>query len=101
MTGEEIEEVENSGFRTHGPTICIGTVLNNSTIIQVYSRGLILLNEDGKRIKKISTSDPQDVIVACTIKDPYLTVLLKSGQVEIFQVSAETRLPVLLKKLKV
>jgi cleavage and polyadenylation specificity factor subunit 1 len=47
-TGEELEELENSGFYVEGPTVCVGTALNESVIIQVYPNGVIILSE-GRR----------------------------------------------------
>ena len=42
--GEELQELEHSDFYTEGPTVEVGSLLNNSLILQVYSHGLKLLS---------------------------------------------------------
>ena len=44
-TGEELEELENSGFYVEGPTVCVGTALNESVVVQVYPNGIVILSE--------------------------------------------------------
>jgi cleavage and polyadenylation specificity factor subunit 1 len=44
-TGEELEELDNSGFYTNGPTVSVGTVLNESVIVQAYPNGIYILSD--------------------------------------------------------
>ena len=44
MTGEDIQELDNAGFYTEGPTISVGTLFNETRIVQVYAHGISLLN---------------------------------------------------------
>jgi cleavage and polyadenylation specificity factor subunit 1 len=44
MTGEDIQELDNSGFYTEGPTIAVGNLFNETRIVQVYANGVSLLN---------------------------------------------------------
>lgn len=43
-TGEELQELEHSEFYSDGPTIAVGSLLNQLRIVQVYSGGLYLLD---------------------------------------------------------
>lgn len=43
QTGEEINEIENTGFSTNLPTIFVGNVGNNRYIVQVTTKHLRLL----------------------------------------------------------
>ncbi|KAJ3335048.1 Cleavage and polyadenylation specificity factor subunit 1, partial [Kappamyces sp. JEL0680] len=43
-TGEELEELEGSGFYVSGPTVSVGTALEGSVIIQVFPNGIFVLS---------------------------------------------------------
>jgi cleavage and polyadenylation specificity factor subunit 1 len=99
-TGEEIEELENSGFFVSGPTIGVGTVLNDSIILQVYRRGVISLTETGTRIKDFPVGSKDNVVVYCSIQDPYVALLMSNGEVIMMSVSESTRSPAIIKVLQ-
>ena len=52
QTGQEIMELDHSGFSTQGPTIYAGNIGSNKYIIQVSTNGVRLL-EGGKILKTI------------------------------------------------
>jgi cleavage and polyadenylation specificity factor subunit 1 len=43
-SGKELQEMQQSDFFVDGPTIAVGTLLNDARIVQVYKNGVILLN---------------------------------------------------------
>lgn len=54
QTGEEINEIENTGFSTNLPTIFVGNVGNNRYIVQVTTKHLRLLQ--GKTLNQVKNN---------------------------------------------
>jgi cleavage and polyadenylation specificity factor subunit 1 len=92
-TGEEIEEVENSEFYIDGPTVHVGTALQNTVIVQVYRKGIVVLTDQGKRIKDVSIGSKEDFVVSCSILDPYIALIMSKGEVMILKIS-DSKVPI-------
>lgn len=78
QTGQEINEVDNSGFYTAGPTVFAGNMGNCKYIVQVASKGVRLLRGlDQLQHIPIDVGSP---IVHASLSDPYLALLTADGQ---------------------
>ncbi|KOC67340.1 Cleavage and polyadenylation specificity factor subunit 1 [Habropoda laboriosa] len=79
QTGQEINEVDQSGFSTQGSTVFAGNLGANRYIVQVTQMGVRLL----QGIEQIQHM-PIDLgcpIVHASCADPYVTLLSEDGQV--------------------
>uniref|UniRef100_A0A4W6BU51 Cleavage and polyadenylation specificity factor subunit 1 n=1 Tax=Lates calcarifer TaxID=8187 RepID=A0A4W6BU51_LATCA len=78
QTGQEIMELDTSGFATQGPTVFAGNIGDNKYIIQVSPMGIRLLEGVGH----ICTIN----INACTapVADPYVVIMTAEGVVTMF-----------------
>ncbi|TPX54847.1 hypothetical protein PhCBS80983_g05700 [Powellomyces hirtus] len=90
-TGEEFAEVENKQFYKEGPTVAVGTLLDETCIVQVHQRGILVLDSDGTRTQELPIGDNDRWIVSCSILDPYVLVLLNVGEVILFSVNGAAR----------
>ncbi|KNC97783.1 cleavage/polyadenylation factor CFT1 [Spizellomyces punctatus DAOM BR117] len=90
-TGEEFAEVEGKGFFREGPTVGVGSLLDETATVQVHPRGIIVLDSDGTRTQEIPISEDDRWIVACSIVDPYVLVLMNVGEVMLFVMDPHTR----------
>ena len=79
QTGLEINEVDNSGFSTQGPTVYAGNLGNNKYIIQVSQMGVRLL-QGVDQIQHIPL-DLGSPIVHASSADPHVVILSEDGQV--------------------
>lgn len=57
QTGQEIMELDTSGFATQGPTVFAGNIGDNKYIIQVSPMGIRLLEGGKNRIKKMNARE--------------------------------------------
>ncbi|XP_067007220.1 cleavage and polyadenylation specificity factor subunit 1 isoform X2 [Anabrus simplex] len=79
QTGLEINEVDNSGFSTQGPTVYAGNLGYNKFIIQVSQMGVRLL-QGLEQIQHIPL-DLGSPIVHASSADPHVVILSEDGQV--------------------
>ncbi|KAK7874284.1 hypothetical protein R5R35_007770 [Gryllus longicercus] len=79
QTGLEINEVDNSGFSTQGPTVYAGNLGYNKFIIQVSQMGVRLL-QGLEQIQHIPL-DLGSPIVHASAADPHVVILSEDGQV--------------------
>uniref|UniRef100_A0A4W6BTU9 Cleavage and polyadenylation specificity factor subunit 1 n=1 Tax=Lates calcarifer TaxID=8187 RepID=A0A4W6BTU9_LATCA len=77
QTGQEIMELDTSGFATQGPTVFAGNIGDNKYIIQVSPMGIRLLEGVGH----ICT-----ININCTapVADPYVVIMTAEGVVTMF-----------------
>lgn len=61
QTGQEIMELDTSGFATQGPTVFAGNIGDNKYIIQVSPMGIRLL--EGGKIHKASDNSDFDILL--------------------------------------
>jgi len=78
-TGQEIMELDQSGFNTHGPTVYAGNIGDNQYIIQVTARGIRLL--DGITQLQNLALDVNCQVVSCSVADPHAVLITEDGQV--------------------
>ncbi|GBP39414.1 Cleavage and polyadenylation specificity factor subunit 1 [Eumeta japonica] len=76
QTGQEINEVDNSGFMTSAPTIFAGNLGNNRFMVQVTTIAIRLV-KNGQQVQNIQLE--WTACYACTA-DPYLCVVSSCGR---------------------
>lgn len=78
-TGQEIMELDHSGFSTQGATIYAGNIGNNAYILQVSAMGVRLL-QGVKQLQHIPV-DVGSPIVCCSVADPHIMIMSKQGHI--------------------
>ncbi|KAI5632706.1 mono-functional DNA-alkylating methyl methanesulfonate n-term domain-containing protein [Phthorimaea operculella] len=76
QTGEEINEVDNSGFMTGAPTVFAGNLGNNKFMVQVTTTTIRLI-KNGNQVQSIQLE--WTAAYACTA-DPYICVVSTCGK---------------------
>ncbi|EFA00240.2 cleavage and polyadenylation specificity factor subunit 1 isoform X2 [Tribolium castaneum] len=79
QTGDEINEIDNTGFATHIPTVYAGNLGNLKYIVQVTSSAVRLL-QGINQLQHIPL-ELGSPIVHVTSVDPYISLLTTDGQV--------------------
>ncbi|XP_075169737.1 cleavage and polyadenylation specificity factor subunit 1 [Haematobia irritans] len=79
QTGEEINEIDNTGFSCNQPTIFVGNLGQNRFIVQVTTRSVRLLQ--GKRLIQNVPIDEGAPVVQVSIADPYVCLRVLHGKV--------------------
>uniref|UniRef100_A0AAY5EY66 RSE1/DDB1/CPSF1 second beta-propeller domain-containing protein n=1 Tax=Electrophorus electricus TaxID=8005 RepID=A0AAY5EY66_ELEEL len=87
QTGQEIMELDTSGFATQGPTVFAGNIGDNKYIIQVSPMGLRLL--EGVTQLHFIPVDLGSPIVQCSVADPYVVVMTAEGVVTMFVLKSD------------
>ncbi|KAJ1800867.1 mRNA cleavage and polyadenylation factor subunit [Coemansia sp. RSA 2399] len=87
--GDELCEMERTGFYTSGPTVEVGEVFDNARVVQVYATGLRLLNSSGREMQSIAL-DGNQVVVSAEISDPHILLTTDSGRYLYFEAKRET-----------
>ncbi|TRZ02096.1 hypothetical protein DNTS_012420 [Danionella cerebrum] len=82
QTGQEIMELDTSGFATQGPTVYAGNIGDNKYIIQVSPMGIRLL--EGVNQLHFIPVDLGSPIVHCSVADPYVVIMTGEGVVTMF-----------------
>lgn len=78
-TGEEINEVEKSGFGINMPTVFVGNIGGHRFIIQVTTKSIRLLQ--GTRLLQNIPLDLGGAVTEASIVDPYVAIRAETGQV--------------------
>lgn len=79
QTGDEINEIENTGFANNQSTIYVGNLGNNRYIAQILSNSIRLLQ--GTRLIQNIQIDIDSPFVMVSFCDPYVCIKTESGQV--------------------
>lgn len=82
QTGQEIMELDTSGFATQGPTVYAGNIGDNKYIIQVSPMGIRLL--EGVNQLHFIPVDLGSPIVHCSVADPFVVIMTAEGVVTMF-----------------
>ncbi|XP_032324050.1 cleavage and polyadenylation specificity factor subunit 1 isoform X1 [Vicugna pacos] len=82
QTGQEIMELDTSGFATQGPTVFAGNIGDNRYIVQVSPLGIRLL--EGVNQLHFIPVDLGSPIVQCAVADPYVVIMSAEGHVTMF-----------------
>ncbi|KAM6350471.1 LOW QUALITY PROTEIN: cleavage and polyadenylation specificity factor subunit 1, partial [Podargus strigoides] len=86
QTGQEIMELDTSGFATQGPTVFAGNIGDNRYIVQVSPLGLRLL--EGVNQLHFIPVDLGSPIVHCAV-GPFVLILSAEGQVAMFLLKSD------------
>ncbi|GFS30200.1 cleavage and polyadenylation specificity factor subunit 1 [Nephila pilipes] len=79
QTGQEINELDHSGFSTQAPTVFAGNLGGNRFIVQVSQMGVRLLS--GSRQVQHIPLDVGSPIVWASVADPYVVIMSSEGLV--------------------
>ncbi|KAG0253424.1 Cleavage and polyadenylation specificity factor subunit 1 [Actinomortierella ambigua] len=77
-TGDELRQLPNSQFYVEGPTVAIGTLLDETRVVQVYANGVRLLNADGRMTQFVPMDETLSIVAACIV-DPYILLQFHDG----------------------
>ncbi|XP_041105203.1 cleavage and polyadenylation specificity factor subunit 1 [Polyodon spathula] len=88
QTGQEIMELDTSGFATQGPTVFAGNIGDNKYIVQVSPMGIRLL--EGVNQLHFIPVDLGSPIVHCAVADPYVVIMTAEGQVTMFVLKSDS-----------
>ncbi|XP_050992244.1 cleavage and polyadenylation specificity factor subunit 1 [Labeo rohita] len=88
QTGQEIMELDTSGFATQGPTVYAGNIGDNKYIIQVSPMGIRLL--EGVNQLHFIPVDLGSPIVHCSVADPYVVIMTAEGVVTMFVLKSDS-----------
>ncbi|XP_030644756.1 cleavage and polyadenylation specificity factor subunit 1 [Chanos chanos] len=88
QTGQEIMELDTSGFATQGPTVFAGNIGDNKYIIQVSPMGIRLL--EGVIQLHFIPVDLGSPIVHCSVADPYVVIMTAEGVVTMFVLKSDS-----------
>lgn len=78
QTGQEIQELDHSGFSTQTSTVYAGNVGDGRYIMQVSPTGVRLL--DGVQQLQHIPIEMGSPIVQCSVADPYVLIMSEEGQ---------------------
>ncbi|KAJ8302607.1 hypothetical protein KUTeg_019003 [Tegillarca granosa] len=79
QTGQDIMELDHSGFSTQTPTIFAGNIGDNKYIVQVSTAGVRLL-QGVTQLQHIPI-DVGSPLIHCSLSDPYIVLLSQDGQI--------------------
>ncbi|XP_046690557.1 cleavage and polyadenylation specificity factor subunit 1 [Silurus meridionalis] len=88
QTGQEIMELDTSGFATQGPTVHAGNIGDNKYIIQVSPMGIRLL--EGVTQLHFIPVDLGSPIIHCSVADPYVVIMTAEGVVSMFALKTDS-----------
>ncbi|XP_043925808.1 cleavage and polyadenylation specificity factor subunit 1 [Protopterus annectens] len=88
QTGQEIMELDTSGFATQGPTVFAGNIGDNKYIVQVSPLAIRLL--EGVNQVHFIPVDMGSPIIHCSMADPYVVVMSAEGQVTMFVLKSDS-----------
>ncbi|XP_031525741.1 cleavage and polyadenylation specificity factor subunit 1 isoform X5 [Papio anubis] len=88
QTGQEIMELDTSGFATQGPTVFAGNIGDNRYIVQVSPLGIRLL--EGVNQLHFIPVDLGAPIVQCAVADPYVVIMSAEGHVTMFLLKSDS-----------
>ncbi|NXK01355.1 CPSF1 factor, partial [Corythaixoides concolor] len=88
QTGQEIMELDTSGFATQGPTVFAGNIGDNRYIVQVSPLGIRLL--EGVNQLHFIPVDLGSPIVHCAVADPFVVILSAEGQLGAFVLRSDS-----------
>ncbi|NWY08125.1 CPSF1 factor, partial [Nothoprocta ornata] len=89
QTGQEIMELDTSGFATQGPTVFAGNIGDNRYIVQVSPLGIRLL--EGVTQLHFLPVELGSPLVHGAVADPFVVVLSAEGQLAAFTLRGDGR----------
>ncbi|KAL2918252.1 mRNA cleavage and polyadenylation factor subunit [Polyrhizophydium stewartii] len=88
--GDEIADVDESGFFQSGPTVGVGTLLRGTLIVQIHPDGVLLLDTDAKRLQEMTLGDQDNWVVSCAVADPFVILHMNTGFLILLQIDQKT-----------
>ena len=85
QTGQEINELDSSGFYTTGPTVFSGNLGSNQYIVQVTKDSVLLL-KDSDLVQTVPLDLGSPITFACC-SDPHLAVLASNGEAAVLSLT--------------
>ncbi|EMP27195.1 Cleavage and polyadenylation specificity factor subunit 1 [Chelonia mydas] len=92
QTGQEIMELDTSGFATQGPTVFAGNIGENRYIVHVPHPEPGQLGPSAVAVNQLHfiPVDLGSPIVHCAVADPYVVIMSAEGQVTMFVLKSDT-----------
>ncbi|KAJ3031697.1 UNVERIFIED_CONTAM: Cleavage and polyadenylation specificity factor subunit 1 [Siphonaria sp. JEL0065] len=90
-TGDELQEISDSGFYTTGPTVFATSVLSDTAIMQVQPNGVLLVDYEGKLIQQLAIGDDNTWVVSCSVSDAFVVLLLNIGDLVLLKADKDER----------
>ncbi|KAJ3119852.1 Cleavage and polyadenylation specificity factor subunit 1 [Nowakowskiella sp. JEL0407] len=89
---DEVLKTERHQFHRDTPTVAVGSVLDETAIVQIHPDGILMVDSTGKRTFDVAFGD-QDTTwaVSASINDPFILVLFNVGRALVYQVDSATR----------
>ncbi|KAJ2544443.1 mRNA cleavage and polyadenylation factor subunit [Coemansia sp. RSA 1853] len=87
--GDDLQELDRTGFYANGPTIDVGEILGYTRVVQVHTHGLRVVNASGREVQSIGFDQDQHAVFA-EIADPYVLVRMRSGKAVVFEASSDS-----------
>lgn len=91
QTGQEINEMDQSGFNVTSSTILATNVGNNRFIVQVCATSVCLLDSGAVVVQELRL-DSDFSIIAASALDPHIAVLGQDGRIGILKFTEGPRL---------
>jgi cleavage and polyadenylation specificity factor subunit 1 len=91
QTGQEINELESSGFFTQGPTVFTGNLGSTKYIVQVSEKEIRLL-KGSQQIQRLSL-DLSSPIIQTSCADPHVLLRTIDGQIVLLTLQADIGMP--------
>ncbi|KAF9924351.1 Cleavage and polyadenylation specificity factor subunit 1 [Linnemannia zychae] len=99
-SGDDLRQLPNSQFFVQGSTIAIGSILEETRIVQVYAGGVRLLNADCKITQIVPIGEHLSIVTA-SIVDPYILLQLHDGSALLLKGDMTTKDVTILSQLSV
>ncbi|OZJ02423.1 hypothetical protein BZG36_04828 [Bifiguratus adelaidae] len=93
--GDELHEIEDKDFELHHPTFAAGAIFNGNCIMQAYSRGIKLFDNEGKMKQFVNVDDEDNPIIAASISEPFVLLQHMDGKLHIYKCSEAYELSVM------
>ncbi len=87
QTGQEINELDRSGFHTAGPTVLCGNVGDGKMVVQVCHRSARLLR--GSELVQEVELGLRDDVARASLMDPHVLLVSASGEIALLTYEQE------------
>ncbi|KAJ2553006.1 mRNA cleavage and polyadenylation factor subunit [Coemansia sp. RSA 1933] len=87
--GDDLCEMERTGFYTLGPTVEVGEVFDSTRVLQVYANGMRLINSSGREMQSVAL-DTDQAVVSAEISDPHVLLKLESGRFLLYEAKRDS-----------
>ncbi|KAJ1957960.1 mRNA cleavage and polyadenylation factor subunit, partial [Linderina pennispora] len=88
--GDELSELERSGFCTTAATVDVQEILGHTRVVQVLADSVRVVNAQGRETQTIKL-DVGVTVVSAQISDPYVLLKTSDGRFQLFEANTSTR----------